>query len=126
MKKYILMVLMVVFGLSSISAQAQKLPAKKRQVIEKTMYQMDYAKALETINTELQTYPEDYDLNIFKAICCSALPEHNQEAVPAYELAIAKAKTDCEKNEARYYLAKHYCEIGQKAKSVEVASTILT
>lgn len=64
------MVLMVVFGLSSISAQAQKLPAKKRQVIEKTMYQMDYAKALETINTELQTYPEDYDLNIFKAICC--------------------------------------------------------
>lgn len=125
MKKYILMVLMVVFGLSSISAQAQKLPAKKRQVIEKTMYQMDYAKALETINTELQTYPEDYDLNIFKAICCSALPEHNQEAVPAYEIAIAKAKTDCEKNEARYYLAKHYCEVGQKAKSVEVANTIL-
>ena len=116
---------MVVFGLSSISAQAQKLPAKKRQVIEKTMYQMDYAKALETINTELQTYPEDYDLNIFKAICCSALPEHNQEAVPAYEIAIAKAKTDCEKNEARYYLAKHYCEVGQKAKSVEVANTIL-
>lgn len=120
------MVLMVVFGLSSISAQAQKLPAKKRQAIEQAMYQMDYAKALESINTELQTYPEDYDLNIFRAICYSAIPEHNQEAVPAYEIAIEKAKTDCEKNEARYYLAKHYCEIGQKAKSVEVANTILT
>ena len=120
------MVLMVVFGLSSISAQAQKLPAKKRQAIEQAMYQMDYAKALECINTELQTYPEDYDLNVFKAICYSAIPEHSKEAASAYELAIEKAKTDCEKNEARYYLAKHYCEYGDKAKSVEVANTILT
>ena len=117
---------MFVFGLSSISAQAQKLPAKKRQAIEQAMYQMDYAKALECVNTNLQTYPEDYDLNLFKAICSSAIPEQNKEAVAAYEKAIAVAKSDCEKNEARYYLAKHYCELGQKAKSLEVAGTIQT
>jgi outer membrane protein OmpA-like peptidoglycan-associated protein len=126
MKKYILVVLMFVFGLSSISAQAQQLPAKKRQAIEQTMYQMDYTKALETVNTELQTYPEDYDLNLFKAICCSAIPEHSKEAVAAYEKTISIAKTDCEKNEARYYFAKYYCELGQKAKSLEIANTILT
>lgn len=125
MKKYILVVLMFVFGLSSFSAQAQKFPAKKRQAIEQTMYQMDYAKALEIVNTELQTYPEDYDLNLFKAICSSAIPEQNQEAIDAYEKTIAIAKNDCEKNEARYYLAKHYCKLGQKDKSLEVAKTIL-
>jgi len=124
MKKYILIGLMFVFGLSMIT-EAQNLPAKKRQAIEQTMYNMDYTKALQDVNTELQTYPEDYDLNLFKAICCSAIPEHNQEAVAAYETSITKAKTDCEKNEARYYLAKHYCEMGQKAKSLEVANTIL-
>ncbi|MFA6200745.1 MAG: OmpA family protein [Bacteroidales bacterium] len=124
MKKYILIGLMFVFGLS-MTAEAQNLPAKKRQAIEQTMYNMDYTKALQDVNTELQTYPEDYDLNLFKAICCSAIPENNQEAVAAYETAITKAKTDCEKNEARYYLAKYYCEIGQKAKSLEVANTIL-
>ncbi|HBN06885.1 MAG TPA: hypothetical protein DD434_14045 [Bacteroidales bacterium] len=125
MKKYILMVLMLSLGFSSISAEAQKrLPAKKRQAIEQTMYQMDYTKALESVNTELQTYPEDYDLNLFKAICCSALKEYNQDAVASYEKAISFAKTGCQKNEARYYLAKHYCELGQKEKSLEVANII--
>lgn len=125
MKKYILMVFMLALGLSSISVEAQKrLPAKKRQAIEQTMYQMDYPKALESVNTELQTYPEDYDLNLFKAICCSAIKENNQDAVASYEKAISFAKTGCQKNEARYYLAKHYCELGQKEKSLEVANTI--
>ncbi len=124
MKKYILIGLMFVFGLS-MTAETQNLPVKKRQAIEQTMHNMDYTKAMQDVNTELQTYPEDYDLNLFKAICCSAIPEHNQEAVAAYETAITKAKTDCQKNEARYYLAKYYCEIGQKAKSLEVANTIL-
>ncbi len=119
------MVLMLSLGFSSISAEAQKrLPAKKRQAIEQTMYQMDYTKALESVNTELQTYPEDYDLNLFKAICCSALKEYNQDAVASYEKAISFAKTGCQKNEARYYLAKHYCELGQKEKSLEVANII--
>ena len=55
MKKYILMVFMLALGLSSISAEAQKrLPAKKRQAIEQTMYQMDYPKALEAVNAELK------------------------------------------------------------------------
>lgn len=125
MKKYILMVFMLALGLSSISAEAQKrLPAKKRQAIEQTMYQMDYPKALESVNAELQTYPEDYDLNLFKAICCSAIKDKNQDAVASYEKAISVAKTTCQKNEARYYLAKHYCELGQKEKSLEVANTI--
>lgn len=124
MKKYILLGLMFVFALS-LTTEAQNLPQKKKEVLEQTMYNMDYAKALQEINTELQTYSEDYDLNIFKAICFSAIKEHHQEAPAAYELAIAKAKTDCQKNEARYYLAKHYCEMGQKAKSLEVAKTIL-
>ena len=125
MKKYILMVFMLALGLSSISAEAQKrLPAKKRQAIEQTMYQMDYPKALEAVNAELKKYPEDYDLNLFKAICNSAIKENNQYAVASYEKAISLAKTTCQKNEARYYLAKHYCELGQKEKSLEVANTI--
>jgi len=124
MKKYILIGLMLVFGLS-LTMEAQNLPSKKKEAIEQTMYNMDYTKALQDINTELQTYPEDYDLNLFRAICYSAIKEHNQEAVAAYDVAIAKAKTDCQRNEARYYLAKHYCEMGQKAKSLEVAKTIL-
>lgn len=124
MKKYILIGLMFVFGLS-LTTEAQNLPAKKREAIEQTMYNMNYTKALQDVNTELQTYPEDYDLNLFKAICCSAIEEHSQEAVAAYQVAIDKAKTDCERNEARYYLAKHYCQMGQKAKSLEVANSIL-
>lgn len=124
MKKYILLGLMLVFAFS-LTMEAQNLPQKKKEAIEQTMYNMDYAKALQEINIELQTYPDDYDLNLFKAICFSAIKEHNQEAVEAYEVAITKAKEDCQKNEARYYLAKHYCETGQKLKSLQVAKTIL-
>ncbi|MFA6199406.1 MAG: OmpA family protein [Bacteroidales bacterium] len=124
MKKYILIGLMFVFGLSLI-LEAQNLPSKKKEAIEQTMYNMDYAKALQDVNTELINYPEDYDLNLFRAICFASIKEHNQEAIAAYEIAITKAKTDCQKNEARYYLAKYYCEIGNKVKSLEIANTIL-
>lgn len=117
---------MLALGLSSISAEAQKrLPAKKRQAIEQTMYQMDYPKALESVNAELQTYPEDYDLNLFKAICCSAIKRQKSRcSCFLWKETISVAKTTCQKNEARYYLAKHYCELGQKEKSLEVANTI--
>lgn len=125
MKKYSLMVLMLMIGLTFSTLQAQKLPTKKRQAIESLMYKMDYTKALENVMTELQAYPEDYDLNLFEAICYSAIAEHNSKAVNAYEQAIEKANTDCQKNEARYYLAKHYCDLGKKDKSVEVTNMIL-
>lgn len=124
MKKYILIGLMFVFALS-LTAEAKDLPKKKKEAIEQTMYNMDYTKALQEINIELQTYPDDYDLNLFKAICFTALNKNNQEAVEAYEVAIAKGKEDCQKNEARYYLAMHYCETGQKTKSLEIAKTIV-
>lgn len=125
MKKYILIGLILVLGQSLTMVEAQNMSAQKKEKIEQTMFNMNYVQALKDVNAELINYPEDYDLNLFKAICYTYIPEHRNEAVAAYDLALTKAKTNYQKHEALYYLAVYYCEMGNKAKSIETLNLII-